>query len=158
MTLLDKPAERDSTPDARPVLRLPSKATVVKTGKWGGGGLGIAGVVLIITNISFFEPQLTEKTNLRIDGVKEQVVEVKEEVGSLRNLIVERTRGIATHGKIRELEDKDLILARAIDGKASKDAIHEMELRILDRIDSSTKEMVRLLVAKGKQKRNGDGE
>lgn len=145
-------------PDARPVLRLPSRETVVKTSKWGGGGLGIAGVVVLITNISFFEPQITPKTNARIDGVAGQIVKIKDETKSLRDLIIEKTRGVATDGKIRELEDKDLLLARVIDGKASKGDLHKMELRILDKIDSSTKEMVRLLVAKNKQYENGRSE
>lgn len=123
-------------------FQMPQKGTVMKTAKWGTGGLGIAGVVIFITQISFFEPQLTVETNKRIDGIEETL------------------KSIPTDSRIGEIEGKTEMLARRLDSEArmTLEKMHDMELRLMNKIDESARETARLVVAGLKQKRNGEAE
>lgn len=69
-------------------------------------------------------------------AIRAEFKELKEDVGSL-----------ATDSRITEFEGKLSMIARTQDTKAGKEAMHAMELRILNKIDESRRETVRLLVA-----------
>lgn len=138
-------------PEQKPLLtlKMPTKGAVVK----GGGGLGIAGLIYLLMNVSFFEPQIIPKATERIQTNK-------DEISILREQIKEKTRGIATSGKMEALEDKQALLARDLDTKASTKEILQMELRILGKIEQQSeknyedvKELFRLFA----QKQNGNG-
>lgn len=77
---------------------------------------------------AFLEPAVTP-------AIRAEVKELKEEVGN-----------IATDGRITDFEGKLSMIARTVDTKAGKEEMHAMELRILNKIDESRQETVKLLV------------
>jgi hypothetical protein len=77
---------------------------------------------------AFIEPAVTP-------AIRAEVKELRENIGSL-----------ATDSRMTEFEGKIAMLARTVDTKAGKEEMHAMELRILDKIDESRQETVRLLV------------
>lgn len=77
---------------------------------------------------AFVEPAVTP-------AIRAEVKELREDIGSL-----------ATDSRITEFEGKLSMIARTQDTKAGKEQMHKMELRILEKIDESRQETVRLLV------------
>lgn len=149
---------QSNIPEQKPLLtlRMPQKGTLVK----GGGGLTAMGLIFLITKIAIFEPQIAPKATA---GVQEN----KTEIALLRAQIKEKTRGIATNGNMKALEDKQILLARDLDSKASIKEILLMELRILGKIEEQSrknyedvKELFRLFALKqnGNYNRNGRAE
>lgn len=131
-------------------LQLPKKETVIKATKLSGGLGSLAGAVYLIVNIAFFEPQLTPRTNARID-------DLKGEVAALQITVEQKTKGIASNPRLLELEGKTKMLAREIDTKASREDILQMELRLVNKMDENLKEIVRLMAQKQKNT-NGRAE
>lgn len=90
--------------------------------------LAIGILVLWEKGGAFIEPAVTP-------AIRAEVKELREDIGSL-----------ATDSRITDFEGKLSMIARTQDTKAGKEQMHEMELRILDKIDESRQETVRLLV------------
>ena len=70
-------------------LQLPSLDTMKKLGKLGSALGSLGGVVALLVYISYFEPQITPKTNARIDNLK-------GEVTALQISLIEKTKGVAS--------------------------------------------------------------
>lgn len=91
--------------------------------------LAIGVLVLWEKGGAFIEPAVTP-------AIRAEVKELRKDIGSL-----------ATDGRMTEFEGKISMMARTMDTKAGKEQMHQMELRILNKIDESRQETVRLLVA-----------
>lgn len=90
--------------------------------------LAIGILVLWEKGGAFVEPAVTP-------AIRAEIKELREELGN-----------IATDGRITAFEGKLSMMARIVDTKAGKEQMHQMELRILEKIDESRQETVRLLV------------
>lgn len=90
--------------------------------------LAVGSLVLWEKGGAFIEPAVTP-------AIRAEVKELREDIGSL-----------ATDGRMTEFEGKLSMIARTQDTKAGKEQMHKMELRILEKIDESRQETVRLLV------------
>lgn len=132
-------------------LRLPSLDTMKKLGKLGSALGSLGGVVALLVYIQFFEPQITPKTNLRIDNLQ-------GEVTALQISLIEKTKGVPSDNRILEIEGKTSTLARMVDTKAGKQEMHDMEIRLMNAISESARETARLVVASLAKNKNGRAE
>lgn len=128
--------------------------TVAKIGGLGLGGVTLIGGLMLVTNVGkamkAIEPMATIETNKRIDA--------------LRDRLDERTRGLASDGRIEELNEKILVLARTQDLKdiAMQKELLIMERRILkeqrEAIHESSEHVIRQVVAAIKISQSGGGQ
>lgn len=111
----------------------------MRVGGYGMGGLGVLGLITLVINLgkvgAVMEPLVTQKADQKIEALREK--------------LDERTRGIASDGRIREIEQTMAALARAVDTKEAKLRIEmlEVEKRFLLQLQDFQKETIGLMVA-----------